>query len=105
MEQKILKEIEKTIKSSHLIIDYLTDYLKDDINRIIDDYELDVDHMNNDELPHITGYHYGFSDLMRYNNKIRVIINFFDECSESGIGIEEIDVDLTNFINWIDENY
>jgi hypothetical protein len=55
--------------------------------------------MADDEEPHIIGYYYGFND------NIHVTINFFDECSESGIGIEEIDVNLTDFITWVNENY
>lgn len=97
MEQNILNEIKKTVKASMLIINYLEDYLKDDIDRIIDDYDLDIEQMADDEVPHIIGYYYGFND------NIHVTINFFDECSESGIGIEEIDVNLTDFINWLSE--
>jgi len=99
MEKKHLYEIVKSVKSSVLIINYLTNYLENNINRIIDDYELDTERMGDDEVPHIVGYKFTL------NNIIKVTINFFDECSESGIGIEEIDVDLTDFMNWLDENY
>lgn len=99
MEQNQLNEIRKAIKSSVIINSYLKDYLKDDIDRIINDYDLDIERMADDEEPHIIGYYYGFND------NIHVTINFFDECSESGIGIEEIDVNLTDFITWVNENY
>ena len=98
MEQKILKGIEKAIKSSAIINSYLEDYLKDDIDRIIVDNDLDINQTIEDNEPHIVGYHYDF------DGTFYVTIVFYDECSESGIGIEKIDVDLTNFINWIDEN-
>ena len=105
MEQHYLKEIEKSIKSSKIINSYLEDYLKDDIDRIIYDYDLDISKMADDEVPHVIGYSFGFSSLLKYKNTIQVIISFFYECSESGIGLECKDVDLTDFINWLNENY
>ena len=98
MEQEQLNEIKKMIKSSAYIINYLNDYLKDDIDQIIEDYELDIEQMADDEVPQVIGYRFG------YNNIIHVIINFFDECSESGIGLNYKKVDLTDFITWISEN-
>ena len=52
--------------------------------------------MSDEEVPHVTGISY-----IEYNDIIVVTISFFDECSETGIGVEEVRINLTEFLEWL----
>ena len=96
MKESTIKEFELCVKKTKDLYTYLEKYLKKDIKQIIDDYELDIDRLSDEEEPHVTGISY-----IEYNDIIVVTISFFDECSETGIGIEEVRVNLTEFLEWL----
>ena len=78
MKESTIKEFELCVKKSRDLYTYLEKYLKKDIKQIIDDYELDIDRLSDEEVPHVTGISY-----IEYNDIIVVTISFFDECSET----------------------
>lgn len=98
MKEENIKKFEEIIKKSFLINKYLENYLKEDIEQIIDDYELDLEEMSDDEVPHIIGYY------LKNNDTIIVTINFFDECSETGIGLETKEININDFLEWLKDN-
>ena len=96
MKESTIKEFELCIKKTRELYTYLEKYLKKDIKQIIDDYELNIAQMSDEEIPHVTGISY-----IEHNDIIVVTISFFDECSETGIGVEEARVNLTEFLEWL----
>ena len=96
MKEGTIKEFELCVKKTRDLYTYLEKYLKKDIKQIIDDYELNIAQMSDDETPHVTGISY-----IEHNDIIVVTISFFDECSETGIGVEEARVNLIEFLEWL----
>jgi hypothetical protein len=96
MKQETVKDIITSIKFSNTILKYLFDYLKNhgDIDELIDDYEIAEDAM--DEI-RIAGY------SVKNDYTIVVDVEFFDEVSENGIGLETYNIDLIDFQNWLEE--
>jgi len=97
MKQENIKEVLKIIRKSFIINKYLENYLKDDIEQIIEDYDLNPDY-NENEMPTIIGY------ILNKPDNIVVSINFFDEGSENGIGLETRDININDFLNWLKDN-
>ena len=96
MKQETVKDIITSIKFSNTIIKYLFDYLKNrgDIDELIDDYEITED--VRDEI-RVAGY------SVKNDYTIIVDVEFFDEVSENGIGIETYNIDIIDFQNWLEE--
>lgn len=96
MKQETVKDIITSIKFSNTILKYLFDYLKNhgDIDELIDDYEIAEDTW--DEI-RIAGY------SVKHDYTIVVDVEFFDEVSENGIGLETYNIDLIDFQNWLEE--
>ena len=96
MKQETVKDIITSIKFSNTILKYLFDYLKNhgDIDELIDDYEIAED--ARDEI-RIAGY------SVKNDYTIVVDVEFFDEVSENGIGLETYNIDLIDFQNWLEE--
>lgn len=96
MKQETVKDIITSIKFSNTILKYLFNYLKNhgDIDELIDDYEIAED--ARDEI-RIAGY------SVKNDYTIVVDVEFFDEISENGIGLETYNIDLIDFQNWLEE--
>lgn len=96
MKQETVKDIITSIKFSNTILKYLFDYLKNhgDIDELIDDYEITED--ARDEI-RIAGY------SVKNDYTIVVDVEFFDEISENGIGLETYNIDIIDFQNWLEE--
>lgn len=97
MKQENINEFKEIIRKSFIINKYLEDYLKDDIMKIMEDYELNPEY-NENEMPTIIGY------TINKSNNIVVSISFFDEGSENGIGLETRDININDFLNWLKDN-
>lgn len=93
MKKENIDQINKSINLSGLIINYLYDYLKDKIDELIEDYEISEE--NIDEIQ-IIGY-----KLIK-PNIMKVYVMFFDECSESGYGLEDYNVVIEDFNRFLD---
>jgi len=92
MKPENIEKVNEAINLSVNICNYLFDYLHDKIEELIDDYEISEE---NAEEIRIIGYRKtGFNELTVY-------VEFFDECSESGIDLEEYIVDINEFNDWL----
>ena len=88
MDQKSINNFVINIKSSFIINTFLFDYL--DEHGYLDD----IKEENNPDEIHVVGYTFK-------NGVIIVAVAYFDECLECGTMYEEFDIELEDFIEYL----
>ena len=95
MEENNIDIIKQSFKVLPCIQNYLYEYLEDKIDELIDTYEIEEENIN--EI-HIIGWE------LKNANVLNVYVQFFDEGFESGYGLEEYNVIISDFIDWLKNN-